>query len=142
MSTLVIQIPSRQRLQARDTGQAADESGPGTEYAYALSPDGLSVSRHGRSPVALMPRATTAVAVLADSDVSWHRVTLPRAPAARLQAALVGVLEEALLEEATTVHIAVAPNATAGQPTWVAAVDRDFLHALAHDFRTPISSIP
>lgn len=129
MSTLVIQIPPRQRLQAREPGSAAEPSGPGTEYAYALSPDGLGVAKHGRSPVALMPKAATAVAVLSDADVSWHRITLPKAPAARLPAALVGVLEDALLEEAATVHLAVAPNATAGQPTWVAAVDRAWLTA-------------
>jgi general secretion pathway protein L len=44
-----------------------------------------------------------------------------------MPAALIGVLEEALLEEAASVHIALAPHATAGQPTWVAAVDRVWL---------------
>jgi general secretion pathway protein L len=127
MSTLVVQIPSRPRLQARDSGQAASESALSTEYAYALSPDGLALSAQGRCAVALLPKANGAVAVLADSDVSWHRITLPKAAAARMPAALIGVLEEALLEEAASVHLAVAPNATAGQPTWVAAVDRNWL---------------
>lgn len=128
MSTLVVQIPSRTRLQARDQA-APQESGPGTEYGYVLSPDGLALSAQGRAPMALLPKATSAVAVLADSDVSWHRITLPKAPAARLSAALVGVLEDALLEEASTVHIAVAPGASAGEPTWVAVVDRAWLTA-------------
>lgn len=128
MSTLVVQIPPRARLQARDPSSPT-ETGPGTEYAYALSPDGLSLATHGRAPVALLPKATSAVAVLADADVSWHRITLPKAPAARLPAALVGVLEDALLEEASTVHIAVAPGAASGEPTWVAVVDRAWLTA-------------
>jgi general secretion pathway protein L len=127
MSTLVVQIPPRPRLQARDPGQSALENGLATEYAYAVSPDGLSLTSHGRCAVALLPKATGAVAVLSDADVSWHRITLPKAPAARLPAALIGVLEEALLEEAAGVHIAVAPDAAAGQPTWVAAVDRNWL---------------
>ena len=127
MSTLVVQIPPRQRLQARDPGQPAPETGLGTEYAYALSPDGLSLASQGRCAVALLPKASGAVAVLSDADVSWHRITLPKAPSSRLPAALVGVLEEALLEEAAGVHIAVAPDATAGQPTWVAVVDRNWL---------------
>ncbi len=126
MSTLVVQIPPRSRLQAREPAPA-QESALSTEYAYVLSPDGLAISTQGRAPLALLPKATTAVAVLADADVSWHRITLPKAPAARLQAALVGVLEDALLEEASTVHIAVAPGATAGEPTWVAVVDRAWL---------------
>jgi general secretion pathway protein L len=128
MSTLVVQIPSRSRLQAREPA-AAVESGPGTEYAYVLTPDGLATDVQGRSPLSLLPKAASAVAVLADADVSWHRITLPKAPVARLPAALMGVLEDALLEEATGVHIAVAPGATAGEPTWVAAVDRAWLTA-------------
>jgi len=127
MSTLVVQIPPRHRLQARDPGQSASESDLATEYPYAMSPDGLVLDSHGRCAVALLPKATGAVAVVSDADVSWHRITLPKAPAARLPAALIGVLEEALLEEASGVHIAVAPDATAGQPTWVAAVDRNWL---------------
>ena len=67
------------------------------------------------------------VAVLADTDVSWHRITLPKAPAARLRAALVGVLEEALLEDADDVHLALAPQAVRrpadlgrrGRPAWL-----------------------
>jgi general secretion pathway protein L len=126
MSTLVVQIPPRARLRAREAA-ASPEAGSTHEYAYVLSPEGLSLSAQGRAPVALLPKATSAVAVLADADVSWHRITLPKAPAARLPAALVGVLEEALLEEAATVHIAVAPGASAGEPTWVAVVDRAWL---------------
>jgi general secretion pathway protein L len=129
MSTLVVQIPSRTRLQARDSSAPAPEAGMSAEYAYALSPDGLGLSAQGRGPLALMPKATSAVAVLADADVSWHRITMPKAPAARLSAALMGVLEDNLLEEATGVHLAVAPGASAGEPTWVAAVDRAWLTA-------------
>jgi general secretion pathway protein L len=44
-----------------------------------------------------------------------------------LRAALTGVLEDALLEDAEAVHLAIAPGAVAGQPTWVAAVDRPWL---------------
>lgn len=129
MSTLVVQIPPRARLRARDPGQAAPEPGLSTEYPYALSPDGLALDTQGRAPVALLPKAASAVAVLSDADVSWHRITMPKAPGARLSAALMGVLEDALLEEAGNVHLAVAPDATAGQPTWVAAVDRAWLIA-------------
>ncbi|WOB09271.1 type II secretion system protein GspL [Piscinibacter gummiphilus] len=128
MSTLVVQIPPRPHLQAREAAPAP-EGGLSTEYDYVLTPDGLATSAQGRAPVALVPKAASAVAVLADADVSWHRITLPKAPAARLQAALVGVLEDALLEEASTVHIAVAPGASAGEPTWVAVVDRAWLTA-------------
>ncbi len=128
MSTLVVQLAPRGRLRARsaaDSGRAmATTAG---ELSYVLSRDGLSVSAQGACAPALLPRADTVALVLADCDLSWHRITLPKAPAARLRAALAGVLEEALLDDAANVHLALAPQAVAGQPTWVAAVDRHWL---------------
>jgi general secretion pathway protein L len=99
------------------------------EYVYVTSPDGLETESEGRCAASLLPKAATVTAVLADTDVSWHRITLPRAPSARLRAALVGILEEALLEDAEGVHLAVAPGAVPGQPTWVAAIDRSWLRS-------------
>ena len=61
-----------------------------------------------------MPRADSVVAVLADSDVSWQRITLPKAPAAKLRAALGGLLEDHLLEDDEALHLALAPGAQAG----------------------------
>ena len=127
MSILVVQIPPRPRLHGSAVGAPAEPSAPGTEYAYASSPDGLALETQGFCAPALFPKATTVIAVLADADVSWHRITLPKAPAARLRAALGGVLEEALLEDADDVHLALAPAATAGAPTWVAAASRRWL---------------
>ena len=127
MSILVIQLPRHARLHPGAPAGPGEEVEPGlgTEYDYVLSNDGLAPSSQGRAAARLLPRATTTVAVLADIDVSWHRITLPRAPAPRLREALLGVLEEALLDD--DVHLALAPNAVAGQPTWVAAVDRPWL---------------
>jgi general secretion pathway protein L len=128
MSTLVVQIPQRQRLHASgQSGPVVSASGLGTEYQHVTTPDGLVLDAQGHCAAALLPKATTIVAVLADADVSWHRITLPKAPPARLRAALGGVLEEALLEDADDVHLALAPAAIAGQPTWVAAVSRRWL---------------
>lgn len=124
MSILVVKIPPRDRLQP---GRAEPVERSASEYAYVLSSDGLAVSGAGRCAPALLPKADTVLAVLGDTDVSWQRITLPRAPAARLRAALVGVLEEALLEDAEALHLAVAPAAAAGQPTWIAAMPRTWL---------------
>ena len=127
MSILVVQIPPRRRLRSNARGAPADLGGPGPEYAYVSSPDGLALGSQAHCAASLLPKATSVVAVLADADVSWHRITLPRAPAARLRAALGGVLEDALLEDPDDVHLALAPAATAGQPAWVAAVSRRWL---------------
>ena len=117
MSILVVLIPPRPRAGA-----------PGVaEFSYVLSPDGLSIAAQGRALPAQLPRADSVVAVLADCDVGWHRLTLPKAPATRLRAALVGVLEEALLDEPEATHLALAPRATAGELVWVAAVHKPWL---------------
>jgi general secretion pathway protein L len=127
MSILVVLIPPRPREGAAASDHAATRASG--EFAYALSPDGLSLGTHGRAAPAQLPRADTTVAVLSDCDVGWHRVTMPKAPASRLRAALGGLLEEALLDEPEETHLALEPGASAGAPVWVAAVDRPWLAA-------------
>lgn len=129
MSTLIVQIPPQPRLRTSARGPASASSRAGIEYNYVLSTDGLVIKSDGKCAAALLPKATTTIAVLSDSDVSWHRITMPKAPAARLQTALVGILEEALLEDADSMHLAVAPDPKAGEPTWVVAVNRSWLSA-------------
>ncbi|HRP26903.1 MAG TPA: type II secretion system protein GspL [Burkholderiaceae bacterium] len=130
MSILVVPLAPRGRLRAR-SASAPEPAAPRTsaELDYVLSRDGLAVSAQGRCAPSLLPRADSVALVLADCDVSWHRITLPKAPAARLRAALAGVLEDALLEDAEQLHLALAPQAAAGEPTWVAAVDKRWLAA-------------
>jgi general secretion pathway protein L len=119
MSTLVVQIPARQRLRSSVGGAEPEPTGTGAEYTYVTSPDGLALESQGHCAASLFPRATTVIAVLADADVSWHRINLPKAPTARLRAALGGVLEDALLEEDDEVHLAVGPSPSAGcVPNW------------------------
>lgn len=128
MNLLLVQIPPRPRLRARDqVSPVLDEEGNAVTYSYVLSTDGRSVQSVGRCAAALLPKAHQVVAVLADTDVAWHQVTLPKAPPARLQLALRGVLEDALVDDAEHTHLAVAPDAVAGQTTWVAAVHQSWL---------------
>jgi general secretion pathway protein L len=127
MSTLVIQLPERPRLRVRVTGEAVPDRELRRDYRYVTSADGITFEALGEAAAVLLPRRSQVIAVVREADVSWHRITLPKAPASRLRAALVGVLEEALLEEAESVHLAIAPFAAAGQPTWVAALDRAWL---------------
>jgi general secretion pathway protein L len=129
MSILIIQLPARSRLSA-DANASEGGAAPATgskEYSYVLSVDGTGVTRQGRCTAALLPKADSTVAVMASTDLSWHRLVLPKAPAARLRAALASVLEEALLDDPDDLHLAVAPHPKAGQPTWVAACDHTWL---------------
>jgi general secretion pathway protein L len=126
MPTLVIQLPPRPRLAASDAGVRAARD---AELSYVLTPDGINITRQGRTTAALMPKADSAVVVLSDQDVSWQRLAIPKAPPTRLRAAIAGALEEQLLEDAEGLHFAMAPNAAAGQRGWVAVVDKAWLKA-------------
>ena len=123
MSMLVILLPQQPPAPDGAAPTVADD------WVHVLSPDGLGVAQHGRGRAADCPRADSVVAVVAPAAVAWHRPLLPKAPANRLRAALGGVLEEQLLADDDAVHLAVAPHASAGQPTWVAALNRPWLVA-------------
>ena len=108
MSVLVIQLPPRDRLRAKSP--AADAAGSWRlpqEWSFVLSSDGRTAAQAGQAALSLLPRADSVVLVLAEADVGWHRVAVPRAPAARLRAALAGVMEEALLDEDEALHFAL-----------------------------------
>jgi general secretion pathway protein L len=98
-----------------------------TSWAYALSADGRSVTQSGTAAASLLPKADHAVLAMAEGDVSWHRVDIPKAPAARLRSALLGVMEDALLEDDDALHFALAPGAVPGQTGWVAVTHRPWL---------------
>ena len=130
MSVLVIQLPPRDRLRARSA--AADTAAAWRlpqEWSFVLSSDGRTVAQAGQAPLTLLPRADSTVLVLAEADVGWHRVAIPRAPAARLRAALAGVMEESLLDDDDALHLALGPGAAAGREGWVAVTHRPWLQA-------------
>ncbi|MBL0090067.1 MAG: general secretion pathway protein GspL [Ideonella sp.] len=122
MTLLVILLATRP--QAADNVDTHAPLGP---LQYVLSPDGVSVSGTGRASAAGLPRTETVIAVLPATEVAWHRVMLPKAPAARLRQALAGLLEEQLLDEPDETHLALAPQARAGEACWVAATNRPWL---------------
>lgn len=127
MSLLILQLPARARLTAQDATPAAPHA-PGTaEYTWVLSPDGRTLSSEGRCAAALLPRAASVLAVVGETDLAFHRITCPRAPAARLRAALAGLLEEQLLDDGEGLHLALDPAARPGEAAWVAACDRAWL---------------
>lgn len=121
MSSLLVSLP-------------LEPAGTATEWGFALTPDGRALGEHGKAPAALLPlpRGTGAevVAVVPVQALGWHRIELPKgiAPGTpRLRAALEGLLEEQLLDDTESVHLALEPGARAGAPAWVAVCDRHWL---------------
>lgn len=129
MSILVILLPPRERLSARAADGQQGLRLP-AELDFVLSADGHRASQAGRAAPAQLPRADSTVLVLADADVSWHRITVPKAPPAKLRAALAGVMEDTLLEDEDSLHFALAPGAVGGQLGWVAVMHRAWLRTL------------
>jgi len=125
MSTLIILLAAQPRLADPTT---AGHVAP-AEFDYVLSVDGQRVTEHGRAAASALPRAAQVVAVLRPADVAFQRIALPRAPAARMRAALTGVMEEGLLEDEDEVHLALAPDAKPGGEHWVAVVNKPWLRA-------------
>ena len=129
MSVLVILLPPRLR-------EAADaDAGPPGEHAFVFSADGQAVTRQGRAAAAGLPRADTTWLALADADVSWQRLAVPKAPAARARAALGAMLEDTLLDDDEAVHAALAPGLTAGHSGWVAVTDKARLQRALADLQ-------
>ena len=123
MSALVVFLPA----------QPATAS---TEFEFALTHDGSTAASHGSAAAALLPVAARAgaelVAVVPASLLSWHRVDLPKGTTAtspRLRAVLEGLLEDRLLDEPDTLHLALQPQVRAGAALWVAACDRAWLRS-------------
>jgi general secretion pathway protein L len=123
MSTLLLFLPPRTRLRA--PGRAVPDA-PAREYDYALTIDGRQITSEGRAAPASLPSADGIIAVVAESDISWRRVELPRA-GRQMRAALAGKLEESLLDEPDALHFAIEPDALGGDTAWVAVTSRPWL---------------
>ncbi|PIT83121.1 type II secretion system protein GspL [Limnohabitans sp. 15K] len=124
MRTLIVQLP-------------LGTPSPSTVYPYAeVQTDTPAQALALKwAAAALLPTAdqqTDVVALVPAQALSWHRVTLPAGlnkPTARRQAALQGLLEDRLLDDPTTLHMALAPDWQRSAQPWVAVCDREWLSA-------------
>ena len=124
MRTLLLQLPTSAPGPTAVYGQARLDTA-----AHKLR----ASSTH--APLALLPRperGEEVVALVPATALSWHRVSLPAGlgrSGSRLQAALVGLLEDRLLQDPSQLHLALPSHWTSGEPTWVAVCDKTWLHA-------------
>jgi general secretion pathway protein L len=129
MSVLAVVLAPRDRIASQSGSDAAGVRVP-DDFTFVFSADGSSVTQTGRTAASLLPKADRVIVVLADADVSWHKIKVPKAPAARLRAALMGILEETLLDDEGALHVVLAPGAQAGRSGWVAVTHRPWLAAV------------
>ena len=101
-------------------------------YAFALSHDGQGVAQHGMAAADSLPLADTheVIGIVPVQALSWHALQLPKgslASPARTRLVLEGLLEEQLLDDMETLHCALQPEASVGQPVWVCCCRLDWL---------------
>ena len=109
--------------------QTDSDSAATLELMWVRSADGQTADAHGCDVAALLPHDDDLVLVLPVLALSWHRVVLPKINAARLRQALDGLLEDRLLAEPVSLHLALQSGLGPGQAGWLAACDRDTLNA-------------
>lgn len=125
MSVLIVKLP------LPVSGQSA---GAAPDYSYVRTRDGQAPESHGTASAATLPSAgvaTDIVALVPFQALSWHLLELPKGTLngaqTRLRAVLDGLLEDRLLDEPASVHLAVSPLAKPSQAVWVAACDKAWL---------------
>ncbi|WP_343629564.1 type II secretion system protein GspL [Roseateles sp.] len=124
MSILLILLP------------AAVPTAAGTpqDYEYWFSQDAQAPAHargHGeRAPLSAMPSADRVMALIGDDQISWLPAQLPKVKGAKLRGAVVGVMEEHLLDDAERLHLALLERPDdASSSHWVAVTAREPLRA-------------
>jgi general secretion pathway protein L len=139
---LLLLLPARPRQHPRQPGiDEADlaklAAASVAEVFFVWSADGATVDESGRTaPALLRQRGAGALALLPEEALSWQLIRVPKAPAARLPAALLGLVEEQLLVDGEQCHFALAPGARGGSPAWLAITDRFWLAAQLQALQT------
>lgn len=118
MHTLVLPLPDRPR------SAAAGHGANGTGFDWLLLDEAGQLLSEGHDQPDALPPSDQLVLLLADRALSWHCCTLPRTGRQRWRAALVGLLEESLLEDPESLHMAIEPHAAAGGASWVAVTPK------------------
>lgn len=124
MSTLLILLPAS----PPQNGAAPHD------YEFWFSHDAQAPAHargHGqRAPLEAMPHADRVMVLIGDDQVSWLPAQLPKIKGAKLRSAIVGVMEDHLLEDPERLHLALMESSgTEGQSHWIAVTAREPLRA-------------
>lgn len=104
------------------------------ELAFVQSPDGRTIMRQGYAPLVLLEKLANTVLIVPTQRLSFHLITLPKAPAAKLRVALEGVLEELVLDDPAELAFAVAPQSQEKNATWIAVYEKAWMKTVLESF--------
>ncbi|WP_185181911.1 type II secretion system protein GspL [Mycoavidus sp. B2-EB] len=117
MTTLVVQLPARDPALTSAQWQLS-------ALPFILFDRRARVLRAGQSSLALLPKARTTILLVAARDVLMLTVALAPLKGTRLRQALPNVIEEHVIRDPQTCHIALDPIATENNQRVLATIDR------------------
>jgi general secretion pathway protein L len=127
LTTLIVQLPPR------------DPAVPAQEWRLPALPFVLldkrgRTMRSGTASVALLPRASATVALVAARDTLLLRAKLPPVKGLKLRQILPNVVEDQIIQDPQTCHIAVDPEPAVNDVKMLAVIDRGWFRFLTEAF--------
>ncbi len=104
------------------------------ELPFVLLDKTGNTQRAGRSALGLLPKASATVLMIAARDLLTLAATVPPLKGPRLRQALPNVVEDHLIQDAQTCHLALDPKRLADGRQVVAAIDRGWFRFLLEGF--------
>jgi general secretion pathway protein L len=127
LSTLIVLLPPRDPAVPSQEWQLP-------ELPFLLLDKSGRIQRAGRSAVGLLPRASLSVLMLAARDCLMLSAAVPPLKGPRLRQALPNVVEDQLIQDAQTTHIAIDPQPLDGNRHVLAIVDRGWFRYIVETF--------
>lgn len=127
MSTLIVFLPPRDPAVPSQEWQLP-------EMPFMLVDKNGHKERAGRAALAFLPRAAATVLIVAARDILMLAATLPPLKGQRLRQALPNVVEDQLIQDAQTCHIALDPQPLADGTRMLAVIDRGWFRFIFEAF--------
>jgi len=129
LSTLIVLLPPRDPAVPSQEWQLP-------EMPFMLLDKSGRKERAGRAALAFLPRASTTVLIVAARDMLMLAAALPPVKGPRLKQALPNVVEDYLIQDAQTCHIALDPHPLADGKRTLAVIDRGWFRFIVEAFNT------
>jgi general secretion pathway protein L len=127
LSTLIVFLPPRDPAVPSQEWQLP-------EMPFVLFDKGGRKERAGRAELAFLPRASTTVLIVAARDVLMLAAMLPPLRGPRLRQALPNVVEDRLIQDAATCHVALDPQPLPTGARVLAVIDRGWFRFIVEAF--------
>ncbi|WP_321813814.1 MULTISPECIES: type II secretion system protein GspL [unclassified Paraburkholderia] len=127
MSTLIVLMPPRDPAVHSQEWQLP-------ELPFALLDKSGRTQRAGRAALGLLPKASATVLLIAARDLLMITAAVPPLKGPRLRQALPNVVEDHLIQDPQTCHLALDPTRLADGRQTVAAIDRGWFRFIVEGF--------